>query len=45
MTDILTRNWKARLVCLILAFVVWYSMKGGGRVPQPVRPLPLLPSS
>jgi hypothetical protein len=44
MTDLLTRHWKARLVCLVLAFAVWYSLRGGGRVPQPVPPLPLRPS-
>jgi hypothetical protein len=45
MTEVLLRNWKPRLVCLLLAVVVWYLVKERARdetsrilaplVPQP----------
>jgi hypothetical protein len=27
MTDVLLRNWKPRLVCFVLAVIVWYLVK------------------
>jgi hypothetical protein len=48
MIDVLLRNWKPRIVCLLLAIVVWYLVKenaesDGGRGLAPLLPQAVSP--
>jgi hypothetical protein len=43
MSDVLLRNWKPRLVCLLLAIVVWYLVKERAQEESSRGLMPLIP--